>query len=336
MLNSVTQLPALLANNRTIDTPFGLLGTNENALTFALGYTFQQCPRLLQWFLKQIGLPGVHRSALANAEIALQRHRKGESEEGITDIEIRLPGRFHVIVEAKVGLSVPTIEQCQKYVPRLRQTNEPEQKIVALVQSWDTSFEKKYASCDPDLKQRLCCFQWTEFVSKCVRLITGGKISDVSLQAVRWFYNFLDQEYRMKAFTTEVWVVPASDKPNLGNGLSYLGIHREHRIYFDGRQRTIRPLYIGFRAKGMLESLHRVLRIEHETPVSTYVHGLSTEWMNNPLTIWHLDEPFLLAAPLPTGANMATRRTHCDLDLLFRCKTEREVELAMKERRQQA
>src|SRR5258708_3029059 len=113
------QLASLHANDRRITTPFGLLGTDENALSFSLGYTFQQCPRLLQWFLGQIGLAGVRLSALAQTQITLQRHRSGESGEGITDIEVHLPGSFHVIVEAKVGLSVPTIDQCRKYLPRL-------------------------------------------------------------------------------------------------------------------------------------------------------------------------------------------------------------------------
>src|SRR6185295_8592934 len=116
---------ALHAHNRAVNSPFGLLGTDENALSFALGYTFQQCMPLLQWFLKQIGIEGVYQSSLQQARIDLQRCASGQ---GITDIEIHLPGRFHVIVEAKVGLAVPTIEQCRKYLPRFRSTNEPIQK----------------------------------------------------------------------------------------------------------------------------------------------------------------------------------------------------------------
>src|SRR5262249_22290363 len=108
----------LHAYGRLVTTPFGLLGTDENALSFALGYTFQQCTPLLQWFLRAIGISGVHQSALHKASIDLQQHRSGEPEQGITDIEVHLPGHFHVIIEAKVGLAVPSIEQCRKYLTR--------------------------------------------------------------------------------------------------------------------------------------------------------------------------------------------------------------------------
>ena len=128
---------ALYAHNRLVNSPFGLLGTDENALSFALGYTFQQCLPLLQWFLKQVGIAGVYQSSLQQARIDLQR---GATGQGITDIEIHLPGHFHVIVEAKVGLAVPTIEQCRKYLPRFKTTNEPIQKLVAVVQSPDQTF----------------------------------------------------------------------------------------------------------------------------------------------------------------------------------------------------
>lgn len=329
----MAQHPSLHANDRSITTPFGLVGTDENALSFALGYTFQQCPRLLQWFLAEIGLPGVRVSTLANAHITLQRRRSGDPAEGITDIEIHLPGSFHVIVEAKVGLSVPTIDQCRKYLPRLTKSNEPFQKLVAIVQSADMSVEAKYAGSEPAFQQRLKCFHWSQFIPKCVRLITGGRITGSSLQAVRWFYRFLDQEYDMKAFTTEVWILPVSDDPLWPNGMSYLDIHQTHRIYFDHRTHAVRPLYIGLRTQGKLASLYRVLRIEHETPVSKYVLGLKTDWRDKPLTIWHLDEPVPLPTPIPTGGGMWQRRTACDFDLLLRCKSVMEIEAAMRDRR---
>lgn len=327
------QLPSLHANNRRITTPFGLLGTDENALSFALGYTFQQCPRMLQWFLGQIGLLGVRASSLANARITLQRHRSGHTDQGITDIEVHLPGQFHVIIEAKVGLAVPTIDQCRKYLPRLTAGGEPFQKLVALVQSADMTFERRYASQEPLLKGKLARFHWSQFIPKCVGLIVGGQESQSASQAVRWFYGFMDQEFRMKAFTTEVWILPVATDPLWPNGMSFLDIHQKYRIYFDHRSHSVRPLYIGLRSKGKLDSLYRVLRIEHEMPVSKYVPGLKTEWKDNPLTIWHLDEPVSLPTPIPTGGGMWQRRTACDFDLLLRCKSVMEIETAMRERR---
>jgi hypothetical protein len=70
--------PPLHAHDRLVTTPFGLIGTDENALSFALGYTFQQCPPLLQRFLRDIGILGLRQSTLQKARIDLQRHRTGE------------------------------------------------------------------------------------------------------------------------------------------------------------------------------------------------------------------------------------------------------------------
>jgi len=99
----------LHAAKRSITSPFGLIGNDENALTYALAYTFQQCPQILQWFLKQLDIPGVHRSQLRNASIDLQRHSSQGPQAGITDIEIHLPGHFHVIVEAIKRAKRPAI-----------------------------------------------------------------------------------------------------------------------------------------------------------------------------------------------------------------------------------
>ncbi len=115
---------SLHVSQRVVTSPFGLLGTDENALSFALGYTFQQCPPFLQWFLRQIGVQGVHKTSLRKVRINLQRYRSSESGQGITDIEIHLDGHFHIIIEAKVGGAVPSIEQCCKYLHRFHETNE--------------------------------------------------------------------------------------------------------------------------------------------------------------------------------------------------------------------
>ena len=107
--------PSVYAHGRLVRTPFGLLGTDENSLTFALGYTMGHCPRLLQMLLTVVGLKGFHIGTLSNAEIHLQE----ASKEGITDIEVVIPDRLRLVIEAKVGLNVPTIGQCSQYIEKI-------------------------------------------------------------------------------------------------------------------------------------------------------------------------------------------------------------------------
>jgi hypothetical protein len=326
---------SLHAHGRLLTTPFGLLGTDENALSFALAYTFQQCVPLLQSFLRQIGIQGIQHTTLSNARIDLQRHRKSDLNHGITDIEIHLPGYFHIVIEAKVGLAVPSIEQCRKYLPCLLHTNEPIQTIIALVQSADDSFAINYAQ-DPELAKRLICFNWSNLLPEITRILMGNSVGHESKSWVRSLYHFLDQEYRMKAFTTEVWILSIDTKRLWPDGMSFWDIHQKYLLYFDRASPTVRPLYLGFRVNGLLDSIYRVNRIEHETPVIKRVPelvNLPAEWPKEPYTIWHFDQPVKLPNPIRTGAGMYNRRVRCDLDLLLTCKTVKEIEQAMGNRR---
>jgi hypothetical protein len=321
-----------------VTSPFGLLGTDENSLSFALGYTFQQCLPLLQWFLRHIGITGVYHTTLRKARIDLQRHRSGDSGQGITDIEIHLPGHFHVIVEAKVGLTVPSIEQCRKYLPRFLETNEPNQKLVAMVQSPDNSFAKNYAQKDPELCKRLVCFNWPELFPECVRIVLGNSIGPESKEWVRSLYSFLDQEYRMKAFTTEVWILAIDTKPLWPNGMSFWDIHQKYKLYWDRTHPTVRPLYLALRVHGKVDAIYRVSRIEHAVPIIDLVPELvnvKEKWPKLPFTIWHFEPKVSLPNPIRTGGGMYNRRVRSDLDLLLSCKSVQEIEQAMSKRRNQ-
>ena len=325
---------ALYAYNRVVNTPFGLLGTDENALSFALSYTFQRSLPLLQWFLKQVGIEGVYQSSLQQARIELQR---GATGQGITDIEIHLPGHFHVIVEAKVGLAVPTVQQCRKYLPRFRSTNEPIQKLVAMVQSPDQTFVKDYGQHDKQLSKRLVRFIWPRLLPECVRLMLGSSLSSEAKEWIRCFYNFLDQEYSMKAFTTEVWILAISTDALWPNGMSHWDIHQKHRVWWDYKEHSVRPLYIAFRVNGVLDSIYRVSRVEHAVPIIDLVpemKNIRKSWPKKPATIWHFGAPVPLAKHLKTGGGMYNRRVRCDLDLLLTCSSVQEIEVEMGKRRQ--
>jgi hypothetical protein len=326
----------LTAYSRKVLTPFGLLKNDENALTFALGYTFHKCPRLLQRFLSAIGVAGVRFSSLAQAQIDLQRHGASSGFKGITDIEIHLPGSLHVIIEAKIGLDFPSLEQCVQYYPRLANSNTLHKRLVALVQAPDTSFAHRYKKSSTKLNDILKAYNWSELLKECVEMTKTYGPDTSEGRTIRWFYNFLDQEYRMKAFTTEVWIVPAATEQLCSNGWSFLDTHLKRKVYYRPDQQSMRPLYIAFRANGRIEELHRVIRIEHETPPIQYVKELASvkDWPKSPHTIWHLDDPVKLPQPIPTGGSLWQRRVACDMDVLLSSKTVKEIEDRMRDRRE--
>lgn len=239
--------------------------------------------------------------------------------------------------QAKVGLAVPTLEQCQKYLGYLQESNAPIQKLVALVQSPDDSFKSDYIQRDPALATRLLCFNWAEFIPQCIRLMTDKSTTTEAKSWIRHFYRFLDEEYGMKAFSTEVWILPINTTPLWPNGMSFWQIHQKYNIYFDSVSPTVRPLYLGFRVDGQVHAIYRVIRIEQAVSVIDLVPELQNvekEWPKKPHTIWHFGPPVPLANPVTTGGGLYSRRVRCDLDLLLKCKTVKEIEHEMGKRRE--
>lgn len=335
----------LLINNREVSSPFGLLGTDENALTFALGFTFQQSPRLLQWFLNKIGINGIRTSMLRNVEISLQRRRSDSSKKGITDVEIVLNPHFHVIIEAKVGTALPSEDQCRKYIDTLDASEGSQNKLVILVESPEVITIERYKRTDPALVDRVVCFNWTELIPELVRLTVrpqDQKLDSSNPSELGWlqaFYRFLDQEYRMKAFSTEVWILPISTEAVCNNGDSFWKLHLKHRLVWDHQQPGVRPLYLGFRVNGQVDAIYRVLKVDHVKAIDSLVPELSQVkegWTQGPVTVWHFGDAVPLNSPVTTGSGMYNRRIRCDLDLLLTCRTLVEVESGMKERREKS
>lgn len=337
MSDSEPSLPTLEVHRRVVRSPFGLHNVNENALTFALGYTFQQSLPFLRWFLTEIGVVGLQERMLRKATIHLQR-RDTESDKGVTDIEVRLPGHFHVIVEAKIGVGLPSVEQCRRYIDRLTEGNEPIQKLVALVQTEADAYLTHQSDQLPVLAKRLVTFCWVRFIPECLKLLGRPSTDGRSRNWVREFYTFLDEDYRMKAFSTEVWILAASTREIGRSGVSHWDVHKRYRLWWDFRSHTVRPLYLAFRADGVVDALWKVVRIEHGIPISDRVPELRTnkvhpEYRTKLATIWHFDAPVSLPNPLRTGGGMYNRRVRCDFDLLLTCATVSEIEVEMARRR---
>ncbi len=152
-----------------------------------------------------------------------------------------------MIIEAKIGLSIPSLQQCSKYLPRLKKTNEPVQRIVALVQSPDEHFVSAYVLKKPALVDKLTCFNWSRLIPICIRMMWSQKLDETAKTWVNAFYRFLDEEYTMKAFTTEVWILAINTKEMWPGGRSHWDIHSMYHVWWDYKEPAVRPLYLAFR-----------------------------------------------------------------------------------------
>jgi len=327
--------PSLFAYDVLVSTPFGLLGADEKSLTFALGYTMQQCPRLLQKLLAAVGLKRFRLARLADAEIRLQSKR----DTGITDIEVILPGRLHLIIEAKVGLNLPTLGQCKKYIKRLNSSTAKERRLVMLVDSDAAPTLAVYREKDEDCREFMVGLRWAELRDMRPSLIQEFVADSDEGRWVRAFFDFLEGEFHMKTYTQEVWIIPAQTRPLWDGGWSFYDTHVKGRIYYrtkKDRYTNQKPLYIALRTRGKVDSIQRVLRIEHETkPIERLpqLKNVKGSWPREPHTIWHLSSPVPLPRAIPTGdPTMRGRHVYCDMDILLSSSTVKEAAERMKER----
>ena len=109
-------MPEFRIHGRPASSVFGLHRDKENDATLALGWTLSKSTTFLSLLLKKLGLDD---SQLDKASVRLQQYGTG-STEGITDIEIEVPGEFFLIVEAKIGWVLPSEAQIEKYWRRER------------------------------------------------------------------------------------------------------------------------------------------------------------------------------------------------------------------------
>lgn len=101
---------------------FYLFGDQETGLTKAFAYTLAENRVFLFSFLRNMGI-GIkdNESNFKKIEIVTEKVR---GEHGRTDIEIRLKGQFHLVIEAKVGTN-KVIDQQKQYLPVLSKLEEP-------------------------------------------------------------------------------------------------------------------------------------------------------------------------------------------------------------------
>ncbi len=109
---------SLKIHNEKAESIFRLIGKNENALTFALGYAFSKNSEFLIEFLKTVGVlekrQGVNYGKFFESkEILLQHYNDDKS--GIKDILLE-SNPYRIVIEAKTDNSFPTETQLLKYL----------------------------------------------------------------------------------------------------------------------------------------------------------------------------------------------------------------------------
>ena len=317
-------MPTIEVHGRPVKTRFGLLGNDENALTAALAYCMSRDIAFLRQILRLAGVQPVRDGALQAAQIRVQRHR----EHGITDIDVLLGKHWHIIFEAKIGLSVPSAEQVQRYL-RILDSSRVIQTCLVLVLAVDSADVLHRLRRDLGTHRTpVGAIFWAD-LSTAARA-TARRTTAVASSDLRDFARFMEDEYYMRAYTNEVWIVAANTTPLWPSGLSFVDTHLQGRIYYRTNRPAVRPLYLALRFDGQVRAVQKVLGVEHDRcPIDSVpeLRHVEDEWPHRPHTIWRLGEPVPLPRPIPTGdPKMQARMVSCDFVDLLTCQTVREIE----------
>ncbi len=316
----------LMVHRQKVDTVFELLGNNENAMTYSLGWALAECDVFSQQLAAMLGLSEGFSDAM---HIWLQKH---DPQKGFTDIEIVDPGRVHIIIEAKRGFNIPLFDQLEKYADRLLASHETKAKKMLLVLAESDREEQWLAQHVPDqVKQvEVQAISWKQFQNMANNCLTKtSKHSEKWL--LRQLIGYLEKVTTMQNQTSNlVYVVSASHDVFFEDiGLSFIDVIEKRQKYFHpvGNSWPIEPPnYIAFRYDGELQSIHH---IESYTVIEDYQEAFR---LPSSLPIGEKHYLYELGAAIRPPKKVRTydetqgymqiqraKRCECFIDLLLTC-----------------
>lgn len=184
---------------------FRLIGNDEDALTYSLGYLLAHDKQLCSDILKcnsifkkksDIGWDML----LKDYSIHLQEVT--EQKGGRRDIVIDSP-RLRVVIEAKIGGAIPSKEQIRKYIEEFIGHEKDHKVIIALVDSGST--EQISQECT-DSGITFYSLRWRKIFEIVQKRSHSKRNSPEMCYLYNQFIRFLKEDYRMGFYDVEVKV----------------------------------------------------------------------------------------------------------------------------------
>ena len=332
----------LIARGQKIETVFDLVGSNENAITYSLGWVLAECNSFRQKFATLLGISGGFSDKM---RVRLQDYYH---EKGFTDIRLIDSGKYHVIIEAKRGFTVPSAEQLEKYADRLHDSSDAKaQKILVVLAESDRENQWLSQNAPKSIKKiPVQAISWRE-----VQKAAHESMSSANHAEKRWLKQLV--QYLGKVTTAQnqnsnmVWVVPLNRK-KISDGKSevtFIDVVEKHGKYFHpvgGRYKVEPPNYIAFRYDSVLQSVHHVKSYtvfeDFHDVFYKIPKGTST---GKPFYLYELGEAIKPAHHTPTNDSQKScpnlygpGRHWCFIDLLLTCGSIAEAKDKTKKRQE--
>jgi len=257
---------SLRARNLMLSTVFDLMGRDENSATFAIGWAIEQCYEFRWMLLESVADVSISRGD--EFTVDLQRHAE---DGGYTDIEVRVPNKCHVIVEAKKGWSLPQRKQLNRYIDRFRDDVLETRRFVSI-----SAASEEYArrNQEYDLAGIICTHRsWKDarlLVEEAQRLT---KPASEKLWLRQLASHLREYEFMNRIHDNQVFVVSLGTQPIAsGEPYNWIDVVTQDNSYFHpvgNRWPLDPPNYIAFRYFGQLQSVHHIDAYKVIADVST-------------------------------------------------------------------
>ena len=320
-------MTALMAHGNKVETVFELLGENENAITYSLGWALAKCPSFCSAFAKLLGIDNGFSDEM---HIRLQDHA---NEKGFTDIELIDPAKHHVIVEAKRGFTVPSDKQLEKYADRLLASTEAKAKKLLVVLA-ESDRDERWLKLNVPKKVkgiRVLPITWRRFQDMAQQSIKTAKHEQKRL--LHQLIHYLGKVTSMQNQDSNAVYVVALGQGNFENSkIPYIDVVEKYRKYFHpvgggkGGWPVEPPNYIAFRYRGELQSIHH---IDSYTVIDNYYPHFPVPEQsptNRPHYLYTLGPTIKPPKQTPTNDSkgrfpkiVMSSRKWCFIDLLLTC-----------------
>jgi hypothetical protein len=303
---------SLIVSGKKPTNIFGLRRQDENSATFALGWALEHCPVFRTHFVKDI--TGMRIGEDRAFSIELQRHHENG---GFTDVEFRAPGICHIIIEAKVGWNIPSSEQLQLYLPRLKRSKDERPYLVSMSAAGEEYariwLPKKIGELQPLHRS------WSHVLALARYSISQTKRHDERLWLSHLMSHLTEYAEMRDLQSNLVYVVALSSGPTRdGQPFSYNDVVTQCGAYYHpvGNGYPKEALnYIGFRYHGLLQSVHFI----EESTVLRNVADRDKRWSetSDDHFVYRLGLPMRPATKMTTGKIFRNGRVWCAIDTLL-------------------
>jgi hypothetical protein len=312
----------LTLHGRPVRTVFDLLGKKENDLTYSLGWGFTQSETLLRQLLGEVFAGNDVGTVQA---LRLQEFLAGG---GFTDIEIETD-RLALVLEAKVGWSLPGQKQLEQYAPRIAQAEIG--KILVISECTPEFAEPRLPTAVAGVP--VVYRSWRQIVKLTEACNPSGHAEKRILRELTTYLRGLMT--MQNQVSNLVYVVSlGANVQEWSAPFTPIEIVTKKDRYFcpvgNGYPKEP-PNYLGFRWDGKLQQIRHV----HGYKVFTDAHEAIPELAPRQVErhyLYLLGPPIVPSETVKTGNLWRNQRVEAMIDLLLTCDTIREARDMTQER----